>query len=197
MVLIWLFWLWSPFSCFCGLMELPLRPNFIVGSSWNFLNLSRNKFFVEYHYYCFFELSIHFFIDSSFQQIFFEHILCLKSRSSYWLNFIWTGILFYLPEKAQHIPRICLQCRKCGRTCVQSLGQEHSLGGMATHSRRGDRGRDGWMASPTLWTWVWVSSGSWWWTGKPGVLQSIGLQRAGHDWATELTDICRFSVSTV
>ena len=42
------------------------------------------------------------------------------------------------------------------------------------------------MASPTWWTWVCVSSGSWWWTGKPGVLQSMGLQRVGHDWVTEL-----------
>ena len=50
----------------------------------------------------------------------------------------------------------------------------------------GDRGWDGWMASPTQWTWVWVNSGSWGWTGRPGVLQSVGLQKAGHDWATEL-----------
>ena len=49
-----------------------------------------------------------------------------------------------------------------------------------------DRGWDGWMASPTQWTWVWVSSGSWWWTGKPGVLPSMGSQRVGHDWVTEL-----------
>ena len=42
------------------------------------------------------------------------------------------------------------------------------------------------MASPTWWTWVWVSSGSWWWTGKLGVLQSMGSQRVIHDWATEL-----------
>ena len=42
------------------------------------------------------------------------------------------------------------------------------------------------MASPTWWLWVWVGSGSWWWTGKPGVLQSIGSQRVGHDWVTEL-----------
>ena len=49
-----------------------------------------------------------------------------------------------------------------------------------------DRGRDGWMASLSWWTWVWVRSGSWWWTGKPGVLQSMGSQRVGHDWATEL-----------
>ena len=51
-----------------------------------------------------------------------------------------------------------------------------------------DRGLDGWMALRTQWTWVWVSSGSSWWTGKPGVLQSMGLQRVRHDWATELTD---------
>ena len=49
-----------------------------------------------------------------------------------------------------------------------------------------NRGWDGWMASPTQWTWVWVNSGSWWWTGRPGVLQSMGSQRVGHDWATEL-----------
>ena len=49
-----------------------------------------------------------------------------------------------------------------------------------------DRGWDGWMASRTRWTWVWVNSGSWWWTGRPGVLQSMASQRVGHDWATEL-----------
>ena len=51
-----------------------------------------------------------------------------------------------------------------------------------------DRGWGGWMASPTQWTWVWVNSGSWWWTGRPGVLQSIGSQTVGHNWAIELTD---------
>ena len=49
-----------------------------------------------------------------------------------------------------------------------------------------DRGWDGWMASLTRWTWVWASFGSWWWTGRPGMLQSMGLQRIGHNWATEL-----------
>ena len=48
------------------------------------------------------------------------------------------------------------------------------------------RGWDGWMASPTRWTWVLVASGSWWWTGKPGVLQSMGLQRVRHNWVAEL-----------
>ena len=49
-----------------------------------------------------------------------------------------------------------------------------------------DRGWDGWMASPTQWTWVWVNSRIWWWTGRPGLLHSMGLQRVGHNWATEL-----------
>ena len=49
-----------------------------------------------------------------------------------------------------------------------------------------NRGWDGWMASLTLWTWVWVSSGSWWRTGKPGVLQSMGSQRVRRNWVTDL-----------
>ena len=52
-----------------------------------------------------------------------------------------------------------------------------------------DRELDGWMASPTQWTWAWVNSGSWWWTGKAGVLQSMGSQKVRHDWATELTEL--------
>ena len=51
-----------------------------------------------------------------------------------------------------------------------------------------NRGWDGWMASPTQWTWVWVNSRGWWWIGRPGVLQSIGSQRVGHNWATELNN---------
>ena len=47
-------------------------------------------------------------------------------------------------------------------------------------------GLDGWMASPTQWTWVWAIFGSFWWTGKPGMLLSMGLQGVGHNWATEL-----------
>ena len=49
-----------------------------------------------------------------------------------------------------------------------------------------NRGWDGWMASLTQWTWVWVNSGSWWWTEKPGMLRFLRSQRVGHDWATEL-----------
>ena len=51
--------------------------------------------------------------------------------------------------------------------------------------RREEKG-DGWMASWTHWTWVWVNSGSWWWTGRPGVLWSMGSQRVGHGWVNEL-----------
>ena len=53
-----------------------------------------------------------------------------------------------------------------------------------------DRGLDGWMTSATLWTWVWASSRSWWWTGKPGALQSMGLQRVKYNWLTKLNWWC-------
>ena len=60
-----------------------------------------------------------------------------------------------------------------------------------------DRGWDGWMASLTQCTWVWVDSGSWWWTGRPGMLQFIGSQRVRHDWATELADWLGLSENTM
>jgi len=58
--------------------------------------------------------------------------------------------------------------------------------GLGAGGEGDDRGWDGWMASLTRWMWVWVNSGSWWWTGRPGMLRFMGLQRVGHDWATEL-----------
>ena len=58
-----------------------------------------------------------------------------------------------------------------------------------------DRGWDGWMASLTQWTWVWANSGSWWWTGRPGMLQSMGSQRVRQDWETELTDLLSLNSS--
>ena len=61
--------------------------------------------------------------------------------------------------------------------------------------REGDnRGWDGWTASPTQWTWVWGNSRSWWWTGNPGVLQSMGSLRARHDWAAELNWLTVFAI---
>ena len=78
---------------------------------------------------------------------------------------------------------------------VDSLEKTLMLGGVGGRRRRG-RQRMRWlMASLTRSTWVWVNSGSWWWTGRPGVLPFMGSQRVGHDWATELnwTDILKLS----
>ena len=58
--------------------------------------------------------------------------------------------------------------------------------GLGAGGERDDGGWDGWMASLTRWTWVWLNAGSWWWTGRPGVLQFMGSQRVRHDWVTEL-----------
>ena len=58
--------------------------------------------------------------------------------------------------------------------------------GLGAGGEGDDRGWDGWMASLTRWTWVWVNSRRWWWTGRPGVLRFMGSQRVGHDWVTEL-----------
>ena len=58
--------------------------------------------------------------------------------------------------------------------------------GLGARGEGNDRGWDGWMASLTRWMWVWVNSGSWWWTGRPGVLRFMGSQRVGHDWVTDL-----------
>ena len=60
-----------------------------------------------------------------------------------------------------------------------------------------NRGWDGWMASLTQWTWVWVNSGNWWWTRRPGMLQSMGSQRVRQDWATELDWTIIFFASTI
>ena len=79
------------------------------------------------------------------------------------------------------LPTLATSCEELthwkGPWCWQGLG----AGG------EGDERRwDGWMASLTRWTWVWVNSGSWWWTRRPGMLQFMGSQRVRHDWETEL-----------
>ena len=107
-----------------------------------------------------------------------------------------------------------LDCRRSNQSILKEISPEYSLEGLMLklklqyfgHQMRrtdswkrpwcwerlkargegDDRGWDGWMVSPTQWTWVWVSSGNWWWTGKPGVIQSMGSQRVGHNWVTEL-----------
>ena len=110
--------------------------------------------------------------------------------------------------------RVPLSARRSNQSILKEVSPEYALEGFMlklklqylftwdeelTHWKRswgwerlqaggeGDhRGWDGWMASPTQWTWVWASSDCWWWTGKPGVLQSMGSQKVGHNWATEL-----------
>ena len=74
--------------------------------------------------------------------------------------------------------------------------------GLGARGEGDEGGWDGWMASPTRWTWIWVNSRSWWWTRRPGVLQFMGSQRVGHDWVTELnwtepyTNPCSATVNT-
>ena len=118
----------------------------------------------------------------------------------------WASVLEQTPESP-------LDCRESSQSILKEISPEYSLEGLIwswssntlatlceepTHWKRpwwwerlkagegDDRGWDGWMASLIPWMWVWVSSESWWWTGKPGVPQSMGSQRVRHDWATEL-----------
>ena len=65
---------------------------------------------------------------------------------------------------------------------LKAGGKEDKIEG----GKEDNRGWDGWVASLTRWTWVWLDSGSWWWKGSPGVLQFMGSQRLRHDWVTEL-----------
>ena len=69
---------------------------------------------------------------------------------------------------------------------TDSLEKTLMLGGIGGRRRRGRPRTNGWMASWTWCTWIWVNSGSWWWIGRPGVLRFMGSQRVGHNWATEL-----------
>ena len=70
---------------------------------------------------------------------------------------------------------------------TDSLEKTLMLGRLKAGGEGDNRGWDGWMASPIRWTWVWASSRTWWWTGKPGMLQCMGSQRVRHDWVTELS----------
>ena len=86
------------------------------------------------------------------------------------------------------IPKLKLQYFGHVMRRTDSLEKTLMLGKIEGRRRRGQH-RMRWLDGiPTQWTWVWVSSGSWWWTGKPGVLQPMGSERVGHDWVTELTE---------
>ena len=92
------------------------------------------------------------------------------------------------PEYSLEVLMLKLKLQHFGHLVrkADSLEKTLILGKTEGTRRRGKQRMRGWMASPTWWTWVWACSGSWWWTGKPGVLQSMGLQRVECDWATEL-----------
>ena len=80
----------------------------------------------------------------------------------------------------------------------QLTGKDPDAGKDWRQEEKGMTGWDGWMASPTRWTWVWVSFGSWWWTGKPDVLQSMGLKRVKHDWTTAVAGSpCSETITTL
>ena len=82
--------------------------------------------------------------------------------------------------------KVKLQCFGHLMRRVDSLEKTLMLGGIGAGEEGDNRGWNGWMASPTQWTWVFLNSRNWWWTGRPGVLRFMGSQRVGHDWATEL-----------
>ena len=82
--------------------------------------------------------------------------------------------------------KLKLQCFGHLMQRVDSLEKTLILGGTGAGWEGDNRGWDGWVASLTRWTWVWVNSGRWWWTGRPGILWFMGSQRVGHNWATEL-----------
>ena len=69
---------------------------------------------------------------------------------------------------------------------VDSLEKTLMLEVLGAGGEGDDKGWDGWMASLTRWMWIWVNFGSWWWTGRPGVLRFMRSQRVRHDWVTEL-----------
>ena len=92
------------------------------------------------------------------------------------------------PEYSLEVLILKLKLQYFGRLMrrTDSFEKTQMLGKIEGGRKRDDRGWDGGMASPTQCTWVWVNCWSWWWTGRPGMLQSMGKQRVGHDWATEL-----------
>ena len=82
--------------------------------------------------------------------------------------------------------KLKLQYFGCLMRRAESFEKTLMLGKIEAGGEGDNRGWDGWMASLTQWTWVWASSRSWWWTRKPGVLQSMGSQKVGYNWANEL-----------
>ena len=96
--------------------------------------------------------------------------------------------VWFLQKIANKIPLLGLRMKKLGSKAQGSEPWSSPYLRLATTWTFFPFSSDGWMASPTQWTWVWVNSGNWWWTGRPGVLRFMGSQRVGHDW-TELKTV--------
>ena len=112
-----------------------------------------------------------------------ERSICPRLARAYaWVFPIGCQCFTSYPGSYSHPVRA--QCSSFDFQCIKK--QRHQLTGKGPYSQSLEWDR--WMVSPTQWMWVWISSGSWWWTGKSGVLQSMGSQRVRHDWATELID---------
>ena len=94
------------------------------------------------------------------------------------------------PEYSLEGLMLKLKLQYFGRLMQRTYSFEKTLmlGKIEVGGEGEERGWDGWMTAPTQWAWVWVNSNSWWWTGRPGMLQSMGQQRVGQDWVTELID---------
>ena len=134
-------------------------------------------------------------LESHFSSLLYFLFYFLKILFS-WISFQW-GAMFWKKIIAILFQKLITFCSRFFRswnssTLVTSCEElthwkrPWCWKGLGAGGEGDDRGWDGWMASATQGTWVWVNSGSWWWTGRPGVLWFMGLQRVRHDWATEL-----------
>ena len=106
----------------------------------------------------------------------------------------WTVVL----ENSLESPLDCKEIQPVHPKGDQSwvfIGRPWCWEGLVAGGEGDDGGWNGWMASPTRWTWVWVNFGSWWCTGRPGLLRFMGSQRVGHDWVTELNWTLQSEVS--
>ena len=139
-----------------------------------------------------------------------SHVWMWELDKEGWMPKIWCFWIVVL-EKTLESPRMPRTAGRLNQSILKEINPEYSLEGLmwssntlatwckeTTHWKRlwcwerlkaggegDDRGQDGWMASSTQWAWVWASSGRWWRTGKPGVLQSTGSQRIGHEWLSD------------
>ena len=128
---------------------------------------------------------------------------------NFFLLFFNLTILYWFCHISRRLLKVPWTARRSNQSILKEINPGYSLEGLMLNSNTlatwwetltrwkrpwcwerlkvegDDRGQDGWMASPTRWTWVWASSRRWWRTGKPGMLQFMGLQKVRHDLATE------------